>query len=351
MNPDPASTLAVAETAIRRQRFFRRLVGITVVLTLCLIMLGAWVRLTDAGLGCPDWPGCYGQLTPAHASEHIERAVAEQGGEHGPVSMGKAWREMVHRYLASTLGLLIIVIAVLAAAWNRSLRGSPVLAWALVGLVVLQGLFGKWTVTLLLKPAIVTGHLLGGMLLLALLVWLWQRQRVPRRPVDAEPLAGLRFAALAGLVLLAVQIFLGGWTSTNYAALACTDLPTCQGQWWPATDFTNAFHMFRELGQTASGDALTVQALTAIHLSHRIVAVVAALYLLWLGARAARTDGAHKLGLAIIAMVLVQFGLGLANVAFGLPLAVAVAHNGGAAVLLALVTMLNYQAIRAGYHI
>ena len=350
MNPDPVGQVAGPEGA-RQRLLFRRIVTTSVVLTLCLVMLGAWVRLTDAGLGCPDWPGCYGKLSPAHASEQIGQAVAEQGGEHGPVSMGKAWREMVHRYLASALGLLIIVIAVLATRWRAALRQSPVLPWALVGLVILQGLFGKWTVTLLLKPAIVTGHLLGGMLLFALLVWLWQRQQPDPAPVDAEPLAGLRVAALVGLVLVSIQIFLGGWTSTNYAALVCSDLPTCQGQWWPEVDFANAFHMFRELGQTASGEALSMQALTAIHLSHRIAAVVVALYVTWLGLRAMVTDGVRGLGRAILLMLAVQFGLGVANVAFGLPLPLAVAHNGGAALLLGLLTVLNYRAVRAGYRI
>jgi len=350
MNTDPSGQVA-GQPGARQRLAFRRIVFASVVLTLCLVMLGAWVRLTDAGLGCPDWPGCYGKLTPAHASEEISRAVAEQGGEHGPVSMGKAWREMVHRYFASGLGLLIIAIAVLATRWRVALRQSPVLPWALVGLVILQGLFGKWTVTLLLKPAIVTGHLLGGMLLFALLVWLWQRQLPDPAPVDSEPLAGLRGAATAGIVLVAIQIFLGGWTSTNYAALACSDLPTCQGRWWPETDFGNAFHMFRELGQTASGDPLTLQALTAIHLSHRVMAIVVLLYVGWLALRAMRTDGARGVGRALLAALLVQFGLGLANVAFSLPLALAVAHNGGAALLLALVMVLNYRAVRAGYRI
>lgn len=350
MTPDSQGH-AAGPALVRQRLVFRRLVTLTIVLTLCLVMLGAWVRLTDAGLGCPDWPGCYGKLSPVHASEQIAQAVAEQGGEHGPVSMGKAWREMLHRYLASTLGLLIIVIAGLATRWRAALRQSPALPWALVGLVILQGLFGKWTVTLLLKPAIVTGHLIGGMLLFALLAWLWQRQQPDPAPVDAEPLANLRVAAIIGLVLVAVQIFLGGWTSTNYAALACSDLPTCQGQWWPEVDFGNAFHMFRELGQTASGEALSMQALTAIHLSHRIAAVVVTLYLLWLGLRAMRTDGAQRLGQAILLMLVVQVCLGLANVAFSLPIALAVAHNGGAALLLGLLTVLNYRAVRAGYRI
>jgi len=158
-----------------RLAIYRNLAVITVFITLGLIMLGAGVRLTDAGLGCPDWPGCYGKLSPVHAKEEIAQAVAAQGGEHGPVSMGKAWREMIHRYIAMGLGLLIIGLAVLGWKWRRDLPAGPWLATALVGVVIMQGLFGKWTVTLLLKPAIVTGHLLGGMLTLALLVWLWRR--------------------------------------------------------------------------------------------------------------------------------------------------------------------------------
>lgn len=260
-------------------------------------MLGAGVRLTDAGLGCPDWPGCYGKLTPAHAADSIDAAVAAQGGEHGPVSMGKAWREMIHRYIASGLGLLIIALMVLAWKWRRDLPGDPWLATALVAVVILQGLFGKWTVTLLLKPAIVTGHLLGGMLTLAMLVWLWRRLAEPAQersvvagpPADVssrsvqasgadQPSAGgqarigqagtgplgvghagvrpraagmLRVALAAGLLALIVQIFLGGWTSTNYAALACNEFPTCQQQqWWPQADWSDAFHLTRELGQT-----------------------------------------------------------------------------------------------------
>ncbi|MEZ5728864.1 MAG: COX15/CtaA family protein [Burkholderiaceae bacterium] len=326
---------------------FRRLVAAAALLTLCLIMLGAYVRLTDAGLGCPDWPGCYGKLSPAHAHTEIASAVQQQGGEHGPVSVGKAWREMVHRYIATGLGLLIIAIAVLAWRWRRRLPDGPWLATALVGVVILQGLFGKWTVTLLLKPAIVTGHLIGGLLTLSLLVWLWQRQRPRPETVDYEPLAALRPFAMLGLALLVAQIVLGGWTSTNYAALACTDLPTCQGQWWPQTDFANAFHVLRELGRTGDGGLLAFPALTAIHLAHRIGAVVVGLYLLWLGIRSLRTPGAGTLGAWLLAAVTIQWLLGLSNVFFSLPIGVAVAHNGGAAVLLALLVMLNFEAARA----
>ena len=326
---------------------FRRLVAVATVLTLALIMLGAWVRLTDAGLGCPDWPGCYGKLSPVHASDQIAQAVAEQGGEHGPVSMGKAWREMLHRYLATALGLLIVAIAVLAWRRRELLRQSPLLAISLVGVVVLQGLFGKWTVTLLLKPAIVTGHLLGGMLTFSLLLWLWLRQLPPRRYVDAEPVADLRVPALVGLVLVALQIFLGGWTSTNYAALACTDFPTCHGSWWPQANFADGFHFIRELGRTGDGELLPMQALTAIHLAHRLGALVVLLYIGWLGIRVIRAPGEQRLGVALLAMLALQWALGLANVWLSLPLPVAVAHNGGAAVLLAALLVLNFRAFRA----
>jgi cytochrome c oxidase assembly protein subunit 15 len=327
--------------------WYRRLIGFAVLLTFGLIMLGAFVRLTDAGLGCPDWPGCYGQISPLHASEDIARAVDEQGGEHGPVSMGKAWREMVHRYVAQVLGLLVIGIAIVAWRRRHELGQSPTLPILLVGVVVLQGLFGMWTVTLLLKPAIVTGHLLGGMITFALLLWLWLRQLPQARYVDPEPVAALVVPATIGLVLLSLQIFLGGWTSTNYAALACSDLPTCQGRWWPETDFANAFHFFRELGKTGDGEPLSMQALTAIHLMHRIGAVVVLVVLGWLGLRVAQTEGLGRLGFALLAALLLQVLLGLSNVVWDLPLSLAVAHNGGAVLLLAAVVVLNFRAHRA----
>ncbi len=334
-----------------RTALLRRIAGFAVVLTLGLIMLGAWVRLTDAGLGCPDWPGCYGKLSPVHASDHIARAVDAQGGEHGPVSMGKAWREMVHRYIATFLGLLIVVIAVLAWVRRADLRESPLLPTVLVGVVVLQGLFGKWTVTLLLKPAIVTGHLIGGMLTFSLLLWFWLRLRPRTRYVDAEPVAALRWPAVLALVVVAAQIALGGWVSTNYAALACTALPTCQGAWWPQANFADGFHVIRELGKTGEGEFLPMQALTAIHLTHRIGAVIVLLVVGWVGLRAARTAGARPIGIALLTMLAVQWALGLSNIWFSLPLGVAVAHNGGGAVLLGLTVVLNFLAYRARYQV
>lgn len=307
-------------------------------LTLVVVVFGAYVRLSDAGLGCPDWPGCYGQATPAHAADDIRQAEVVQPG--GPVSLHKAWKEMIHRYLAACLGLLIIAIAV--QSWRlRRIRGSsPAIAAALVGVVVFQGLLGKWTVTLLLKPAIVTGHLLGGLTTLALLAWLGLRTRAQARDGGRS---GLLAAARLGLVLLAVQIALGGWTSTNYAALACAGLPTCQGEWWPAMDFANAFHVFRELGMTADGGLLTQQALVAIHWSHRVGAALIGGYLCLLGALLMRHHEHRVAGAALVAAVAIQLALGIANVMLSLPLGLAVAHNAGAALLVILLVAINHR--------
>jgi len=326
---------------------YRTLIGFTVALTLVLIMAGAWVRLTDAGLGCPDWPGCYGKLTPSMAKEEIARAVAEQGGEHGPVSMGKAWREMIHRYIAKVLGLLIIAIAVIAWRRRHVIRQSPALPIALVGVVVFQGLLGMWTVTLLLKPAIVTLHLLGGLTTFALLWWLYLRQTSPPRLLDPEPAAALRWPSLLAVPILAAQIFLGGWTSTNYAALACTDLPTCQGAWWPDMDWSHAFDFVRKLGMTVDGQAIPFQSLTAIHMTNRLGALVVSAYFLWLAWRALRTPGLAAVGATLLAALALQVTLGVSNVVYSLPLPVAVAHTGGAAALLAVTLLLHFRASRA----
>ena len=347
--PGLARTFSTRALDMRGQRariLYRRLIAFTTVVTLALIMMGAWVRLTDAGLGCPDWPGCYGHFTPHQAADKIAAAVAEQGGEHGPVSMGKAWREMSHRYVAKVVGLLSIAIAVFAWMRRKALAQSPWPATVLVGVVVLQGLFGMWTVTLQLMPIIVTGHLIGGMIVFCTFVWLLHRQMQSRRYVDAEPVAALRGPALAALAFVALQVFLGGWTSTNYAALACHDLPTCQGAWLPATDFGEGFKLVRPLGLTPEGELLPLTALTAIHLTHRVGAIAVLLVVGWLAARTLRTEE-RALGIAVGAMLAVQLLLGLSNVYFALPLPVAVAHNGGAAVLLGLLVVLSSRAARA----
>ena len=315
---------------------YRRLILVALMLTAIVVVLGAYVRLADAGLGCPDWPGCYGQLTPHHAADEILEAHA--ANPHGPVSLPKAWKEMVHRYLAASLGLLIIGIAVLA--WRHRARSgaAPWVATALVGVVIFQGLLGKWTVTLLLKPAIVTGHLLGGLTTLALLTWLAVRAVGVRR----EQVSGrLLWAARLGLLVLVAQIALGGWTSTNYAALACTDFPTCHGSLWPEADYANAFHVVRELGMTANGELLSLSALTAIHWSHRLGAVVAGTVLLMLGWALARRVPTAGAGVALIAAVLLQIFLGVANVALSLPLPLAAMHNAGAALLVGLMVWIN----------
>jgi len=339
-------TLLVALVVFASYLGLRSLVIATTVATLGLVMLGAYVRLTDAGLGCPDWPGCYGKLSPTHAAAEIR--AAEAVAPAGAVSLPKAWNEMLHRYVASFVGVMIVAIA-----WQtlrRRRRDNPGtdgpsarigLPLAMVGLVILQGLFGKWTVTLLLKPAIVTLHLLGGMVLVALLAWLTARH-LGISGGQSSTLRAIRPWAVLGVVILGVQIALGGWVSANYAALACVDFPTCHGEWAPAMDFGQGFHFSRELGMTADGDVLSNQALNAIHWAHRVGALVTFAYLAILAHSAIRLRGLRGFGIALLVLLLVQVTLGIANVLASLPLLVAVAHNGVAALLLATLVMLNF---------
>ena len=324
---------------------FRKLVWFAVVYTFVVVVVGAYVRLADAGLGCPDWPGCYGELTPHHAQDDIARAVAEQGGTHGPVSLGKAWKEMFHRYIAGGLGLLIFAIAVIAWARRDVLQQSPWLASGLLALVILQAALGMWTVTLLLKPVIVTLHLLGGLATLALLTWLALRQQPQATaPVPAANLRLRPWAMLALLVVVA-QIALGGWVSTNYAALACVDFPACHGEWLPQMDFRHGFQLVRELGMTAAGTHLSYDAITAIHWTHRVGALVTLLYVGGFALALARAPGFARHGAVLAGVLLAQVALGIANVLGGLPLPVAVAHNAGAAVLLVTLVMINFALL------
>jgi len=316
---------------------YRTLLLATIAMTFALIVLGAYVRLSDAGLGCPDWPGCYGHVTVIHASEHI--TAAQEANPEGPVTFAKAWKEMIHRYFAGIVGLFILAIAALAWRHRREAGASPVLATVLVGVLFLQAMFGKWTVTMLLKPAIVTGHLIGGLTVLTLLVWLYARTRGPAVPTVSP---ATRALAVVAFVVLAMQISLGGWVSTNYAALACTDLPTCHGEWVPQMDIRNGFHIVRELGQSADGETLTMDALTAVHWMHRVGAIVAALVIGALGF-ALRAAGHRPLGTALLGVLALQIMLGLANVWFSLPLPLAAAHNGGAAALVILMVLINYR--------
>lgn len=333
---------------MHRDPLIGRLAAIATVLALCVIVLGAWVRLSDAGLGCPDWPGCYGQLDVPAAEAEIK--AANSLWPERPVDTAKAWKEMVHRYFAGGLGLLIFGIA--ALAWRRRRLGtSVILPAALAVLVVLQALLGMWTVTLLLKPLIVVAHLLGGMILLALLVRLTlaHSRALPMLP---HPRHLRRFAGLALAVLL-VQIALGGWTSSNYAALACPDLPTCQGEWWPETDFGSAFIPWHGLGIDYEGGILDGPARTAIHLAHRLGAIVTTLVIggLALVCLHRRHDrNLRRAGAALLALLALQLGLGLANVLWLLPLSVATAHNGGAALLLAALAAFMYMLSRSPSH-
>jgi cytochrome c oxidase assembly protein subunit 15 len=345
-----ALALVLVATAVlwvgRQQQRYAKLAAWAVALTFVVVVVGAFVRLTDAGLGCPDWPGCYGDLTPATAKNEI--LAAESANPFGPVTMAKAWKEMGHRYLAAILGSLIIALAIAAWRGRRTWASSPWLATSIVGVVILQGAFGAWTVTLLLKPAIVTGHLIGGMLTLSLLMCLalLARPAAPL-PAPASARALLPFAWLT-LVVIAMQIILGGWVSTNYAALACTDFPTCQGAWVPPMNFDHAFDIIRKLGMTKDGEPIPFEALTAIHFTHRVFAVLVTLVVVILSLRLWKTPGLEGLGRLLLILLAVQIALGISNVVFGLPLAVAVAHNGGAALLLlTLVTLLTRLIRRA----
>lgn len=319
---------------------YRLTIFFAVILTFALVVIGAYVRLSDAGLGCPDWPGCYGKISPTHAVDEISQAVAAQGGDHGPVSMHKAWKEMVHRYIAGFLGLLLVAIAASSWALRQRLRQSPGLPMALVAIVVVQASLGMWTVTLLLKPVIVTLHLIGGMTILALLTWLALRQS--RLSPPSAAIARVGPLAAVGLALVAAQIVLGGWVSSNYAALACPDLPLCRGAWVPPMDFANAFHVLRELGMTPDGALLSNEALTAIHWMHRVGAIIVLGVTLLLARRLLALPAMRGLGALLIAIVLLQFTLGVLNVALSLPLPLAAAHNGGAAALLVVYVVINY---------
>ncbi|AMP12869.1 cytochrome oxidase assembly family protein [Collimonas pratensis] len=328
---------------------YRKLVWVTLFLTFDLIMFGAFTRLTDSGLGCPDWPGCYGHSNPLLAHAHI--SAAQEAMPFGPVSVKKAWIEMIHRYFAMGVGVLII--ALMAISWMRWLKSrkqpmqrqvkfTPWFPTLLFFCVCLQGAFGAWTVTQKLQPVIVTTHLLLGLTLLAMMAWLAARQS-DHAPVAASA-AGLVKPAMVALLLLVIQIALGGWVSTNYAALACTDFPLCHGALVPQMDFANGFTLWRHLGMTADGDFLTFQALTAIHWTHRSFAFVVIAFIVWLAWKALRTAGLQNTGRWLLIVIGLQLFTGLSTIYFNWPLAIAVVHNGGAAALLVLLVMLNYKA-------
>jgi len=312
---------------------------VTLFLTFDLVLFGAFTRLTDSGLGCPDWPGCYGAASPIGAREDIH--AAQTAMPTGPVTFSKAWIEMIHRYLATGVGVLILVLTAVSWMERRRLSLSPWWPTFTLFWVCLQGAFGAWTVTLKLFPAIVTLHLLGGLVLLALL------RAQALRYAQADPLAPRVPAVLPsrtrwamGLVfaLLWCQIALGGWVSTNYAVLACTDFPMCQGSWWPAMNFHEGFFLWRELGEGRSGASIPFDALTAIHYVHRLTAYAVFAALGWLAWRLWSLPALRSAARWIVALALWQLLTGLSNVLLDWPLLGAVGHTGGAAGLVLVLT-------------
>jgi cytochrome c oxidase assembly protein subunit 15 len=311
----------------------RHLTMVVLFLTFDLVLFGAFTRLSDSGLGCPDWPGCYGYASPIGASAHI--AQAQSAMPTGPVTFYKAWIEMIHRYLAMLVGVLILTLAAFSWRADRSLWGWPSLSllW-----VCVQGAFGALTVTMKLFPLFVTLHLLGGMLLLVLLTIQLVRQRHSYEKTAAQPLP-FKVYLLTVLTVLSVfiQTGLGAWVSSNYAVLACDTYPLCQNSWWPDMNLSKAFELWRPLGQDASGQALPFQALTAIHMVHRWHAVVPALLILWV-ARSWMTMGLRRQGWLLIGVLFLQFVTGISNAVLGWPMLAALMHTGSAAVLLLLLT-------------
>jgi cytochrome c oxidase assembly protein subunit 15 len=326
-------------------RTMHRLAMIAALIAFCVIVLGAWVRLSHAGLGCPDWPGCYGQLTWPDAVVEIE--TANQAFPERPFESNKAWREMVHRYLAGTLMLLVFVMGWLAWRGPEHYRKFKALTSVLVLLIIFQALLGMWTVTLKLKPIIVMAHLLGGLTSFSLILWLMFSSRNKLTDKPSIGVRRMRGSIITAILILGLQIALGGWTSANYAALACPDIPTCNGQWWPDANFKEGFILWREVGVNYEGGLLDQQSRTAIHLTHRIGAIVTLLVLISLAFRLLKIPRLRSGGQALMSLILVQFTLGILNVVLYLPLPNAVAHNAGATLLLmTLLSLLDKTSTR-----
>lgn len=379
-DPSIDSSAAVAASHERRPtplyKHFHRIAWLAVALTFCVIVFGGFVRLSNAGLSCPDWPTCYGRATWPTTTADVNHPTAL---DVRPLEVHKAWREQVHRHAAATLGLLVLTLALLAARRRRAGLAQILVAAVLVGgsipaymrgeyelaaglalageillliaalrwdnsdlarvsafalmVIVFQALLGQWTVTWLLKPIVVMGHLLGGLTTFGLLTWMaW---RATNSPVRIAGATAMRAFLIVAVCLLGIQIALGGWVSANYAALACgNDFPKCVGQWWPPHDFREGFVLWRGIGVDYEGGVLDGASRIAIQLAHRGMALVVFAYLMWLAAKLIRTPGLMLTGSVLAALTLAQVALGIGNVMFGLPLWVAVLHNAGAALLL-----------------
>lgn len=318
--------------------FYKRLTLFATLLALIVVSFGAYTRLTDSGLGCPDWPGCYGTLSVPESIDQIEMAQAVY--PDSPVEPEKAWIEMIHRYIAGILGVMILVIALMSIRLRDQINYSLKWPFFLLGLVIFQAALGMWTVTLLLKPAVVSSHLLGGMTVLGILTFLMHRNYGTHR----ENFVSNRFERKIirfSLVLLFIQIALGGWTSTNYAALACTDYPTCHGSLIPEMDFSNAFTIFRELGVTSLGEPLSLEALHAIQWVHRVGAIVLLGYLLFVAYILKVNQGFNMWRNVLILVISLQFIIGIANLLLHLPIVLATLHNLGAALLVVILVGIN----------
>ncbi|MDC0931736.1 COX15/CtaA family protein [Methylophilaceae bacterium] len=319
--------------------WFKNLVLGATILALCVVVFGAYVRLTDAGLGCPDWPGCYGTLTVPESEAAIEKAQANY--PESKIDNKKAWIEMIHRYIATILGFIILSLAFLAYRNKDDIKVKPSLVYGLLGLVIAQGMLGMWTVTELLMPIIVSLHLLGGMTTLGLLTYITHRHwgTVSDTLISINPTSKklIRFS----LVVLFFQIFLGGWTSTNYAALACTDFPTCHGELIPLMDFSNGFSLWRELGLTSEGEALTLQALQAIQWVHRVGALIFVSYFLYIIYLLTKLKSCNLYRNLLVIVISFQLIIGILTLLLHLPLALATMHNLGAALLVIITVIIN----------
>ena len=323
----------------------RRVALISVLLAVIVVMMGAYTRLTDAGLGCPDWPGCYGFITVPQSEEHV--AAAEQAFPERPVEPAKAWNEMIHRYLASTLGLMIMIIFVMSIL-NKDHHRPFKLPLFLLLLVMFQGALGAWTVTMNLMPIVVMAHLLGGFTTLSLLYLLVLRLTPFRVPGGDSHVKGLSKLATIGLVILVVQIALGGWTAANYAATACTQLPICEADWVSNMNISDAFSIKTGFSNYEFG-VLDYPAAMTIHVFHRIGAIITALYLIWFAVKLHKTALSSffkKLARLLITILVIQFALGVSNVYFQLPIAVAVLHNIVAVGLVLVLITIMYSIIR-----